>query len=164
MKMEEYGYLVTNVGKYSADQNNYQDFETYPLKLGLPTLKTDNVALHYKISLHGEEYVTIKENNISLHILTHIDSKPLTMPIGTPPFFKIKNNFIAPFFIEKTKNFKAHNATQFIFSMLFKRIDRINPVFDKAYSHHPFRELEAYCKKHFGFIDLSARSEIEAGR
>lgn len=161
MKIEEYGYVITNLGKLSKDKSNYQDFATYPLRCGLPKLKSENLALHYAVSIHGVNLITIKENNLSIHVNTNISSsrdRSVLQPLV------LQKQFIPAFFIEKTKLYHSQDHTQFIFSMLYQRIQAISPYFDKGWDAHPYRELETYCKKHFGFIDLTARTEREAGR
>jgi hypothetical protein len=159
MKIEEYGYVITNLGKLNKDKSNYQDFATYPLHCGLPRLKSDSLALHYAISVHGFNMITVKENNLSIHVITNIKSSQDSNNLF---FYK---QFMPAFFIEKTKVYQSQDHTKFIFSMLYQRINAINPYFDKGVGeNHPYRELEAYCKKHFGFIDLTARTEVEAGR
>jgi hypothetical protein len=159
MKIEEYGYVITNLGKLNNDKSNYQDFATYPLRCGLPRLKSDGLALHYAISVHGFNMITIKENYLSIYVTTKIKSyKDLNNNI----FHK---QFIPAFFIEKAKAYQSQDHTKIFFSVLYQRINAINPYFDKGVGeNHPYRELEAYCKKHFGFIDLTARTEMEAGQ
>lgn len=159
MKIDEYGYTVSNIGKFSSDSSNYQDFSTYPLRCKLPQLKSDNMALHYCVSLHGNQYIVIKENNLSIHVITNMWPNTRDRQISQFP-----NRFIAPFFIEKTKAYRINDHTQYVFTALFQKIELVNKNYDKSYINHPYRELENYCKKHFGFIDFTARTEIEAGR
>lgn len=158
MKINEYGYQVINEGKNKMSSANYQEFETYPLRLGLPQLKSQNLALHYNIAFHGFKLITVKENNMSIHVTTNMYSNK---DLNTSQWPTI---FIAPFFIEKTKLYQTHNHTQFIFSMLFQKANTTKPHYEKGWNNHPYKELEAYCQKHFGLIDWSARTEKEAGR
>lgn len=156
MKIDQYGYIVKSIGPQGSEKNNWQSFDAYPLKMGLPILQSDNLALHYIISMHGLPYITVKENNLSIHVMTQFWKSAQDAAFA--------NKFIAPLFIEKTKHYRNYNHTKFIFTVLFDRINAINPTYDKAYANHPYRELEKYCRTKFGFIDWTARTEIEAGR
>lgn len=164
--MEDYGYIVTNVGKYNSDSNNYQDFNSYPLKLGLPKLNSDNAALHYAISIHGQQFILIKENNISIHVHTNMYTKEPMLKAGAngPQWGPLPIKFIPPFFIEKTKAYKNSDHTCYVFTMLYQKIAAVNKYYDKGWGVHPYKQLETYYQKYFKFLEWGVRTEIEAGR